>query len=238
MRLTQGDYARETVYADDPATVARRWQDAGAQRLHDVDLDGARQGRPLNAAAIQRVLASVFLPVQVGGGIRDLAAVQQYLEMGAERVVLGTAAVKDRPLLMEALARHGERVVVAVDARDGVAVTEGWREATVIGAVDLIRELMGLGVRRIVYTDVVRDGTLTAPNFPAVESLLEAVGATEPPLAVIYSGGIASIDHLLRLAGPGLPAGRQGLEGAIVGKALYTGAIDLAAALAAVLAGR
>lgn len=229
VRLTQGDYERETVYAEDPAAVARRWQDAGGQRLHVVDLDGARQGRPLNAAAIQRVLAAVFLPVQVGGGIRNLAAVEQYLEMGANRVVLGTAVVKDRPFLMEALAQHGERIVVAVDARDGIVVAEGWREATKVAVVDLIRELVGLGVRRIAYTDVVRDGTLTEPNFAAIESLLEAVPVTQPPLAVIYSGGIASIDHLLRLAG-------LGLEGAIVGKALYTGAIDLAEALAAVLA--
>lgn len=235
VRLTQGDFERETVFAEDPAAVARRWQDAGAQRLHVVDLDGARQGRPLNAAAIQRVLAAVFLPVQLGGGLRELTMVQQYLEMGADRVVLGTAALKDKPFLKEALARYGERIVVAVDARDGIVVAEGWREVMPVRAEDLIRELAGLGVRRIVYTDVLRDGTLTEPNFPAIESLLQALATApsasnlQPPTSIIYSGGIASIDHLRRLAG-------LGLEGAIVGKALYTGAIDLTAALAAVMA--
>jgi len=231
VRLTQGDYERETVFAEDPAAIARRWQDAGAQRLHVVDLDGAREGRPVNAAAIQRVLASVFLPVQVGGGIRELVAVQRYLEMGADRVILGTAAAKDRLFLGEALARHGDRIVVAVDAREGVVVAEGWRETTALKAVDLAQELTGLGVQRIIYTDVLRDGTLTEPNFPAIESLLETLRAMQPPPAVIYSGGIASIDQLLRLAA-------MGPEGAIVGKALYTGAIDLAEALAAVMVER
>lgn len=230
VRLTQGDYARETVYADDPAAVARRWQDAGAQRLHLIDLDGARVGQPVNEATVQRVLASVFIPAQVGGGLRDLAAIQRYLDIGAERVVLGTAAVKDRLLLMNALALHRERIVVAVDAREGLVVIEGWREASSLRAADLVRELVELGVRRIVYTDVLRDGTLTEPNFPAIERLFPLTSNLQPPTSLLYSGGIASIDHLLRLAS-------LGLEGVIVGKALYTGAIDLAAALAAVMAG-
>jgi phosphoribosylformimino-5-aminoimidazole carboxamide ribotide isomerase len=231
VRLVQGDYARETVFADDPAVVARRWQDAGAQRLHVVDLDGARDGQPVNTAVIQRILASVFIPLQVGGGLRDLAVVRQYIEMGVERVVLGTAVVKGGPLLSEALAEQGERIAVAVDARDGLVMSEGWRESSTVRAVELIAELAALGVSHIIYTDVSLDGTLAGPNFAAVEGLLGAVRALEPAtaMAVIYSGGIASTDHLLRLAS-------LGLEGAIVGKALYTGDIDLAQALAALSA--
>ncbi len=229
VRLTQGDYARETVYADDPAAVARRWQEAGAQWLHVVDLDGARQGRPINLAAIQQVLASVLIPVQVGGGLRQMAAVEEYLQMGAQRVVLGTAATKDRPFLTGALGRYGDRITVAVDARDGIVVAEGWQESSGLPAADLVQELAALGVRRILYTDVLRDGTLTGPNFPALESLLSNLQPPTSSLRVIYSGGISSIEHLRRLAG-------LGLEGAIVGKALYTGAIDLAQALAAVMA--
>ncbi len=223
VRLVQGDYDRETVFADDPAAAAWRWRDAGAKRLHVVDLDGAREGRAVNADAVWRILAAVDVPVQLGGGLRDLETVGGYLEAGVERVVLGTAAVKDQALLASALARFPGRIVVGVDARDGIVVTEGWRDASGITAAELVGQLVGLGVPWVIYTDTLRDGTLTEPNFDALETLL-----SDPQrLRIIYSGGVSTIDHLRRLA-------ETGVEGAIVGRALYTGDIDLAEALAAI----
>ncbi len=232
VRLEQGDFDRETVFADDPALVARRWQGAGATRLHVVDLDGAREGQPVNEPAVRRILASVSIPVQLGGGIRDIATIQRYLESGVDRVVLGTAAVKDQTTLLNALALFRERIVVGVDARDGIVVTEGWLEPSTLPAADLLRQLAQMGVARVIYTDTLRDGTLTEPNFPALENLLPDLQPPTPVLSaaegsnlrIVYSGGIASIDHLRRLAA-------LDIEGAIVGKALYTGAIDLRQAI-------
>ncbi len=234
VRLAQGDFARETVYDDDPAAAARRWQAAGARRLHVVDLDGAREGRPVNEPAVRRILAEVSIPVQLGGGLRDLAAINRYLESGVERVVLGTAAVKDQTTLLNALALFRERIAVGVDARDGLVVSEGWREASPRPAGELVAELADMGVTRIIYTDTVRDGTLTEPNFPAIENLLSNLQSPPPVLGaaegsnlrIIYAGGVSSLGHLRTLAA-------LGLEGAIVGTALYTGAIDLGQALAA-----
>ncbi len=223
VRLVQGDYDRETVFADDPAAAARRWRDAGAKRLHVVDLDGAREGRAVNAASVERIVAAVDLPVQLGGGLRDLETIGGYLEAGVERVVLGTAAVKDHALLASALARFPGRIVVGVDARDGIVVTEGWRDASGITASELVRRIAELGVPRVIYTDTLRDGTLTEPNFDALETLL----SDRQHLRIIYSGGVSTIDHLRRLA-------ETGVEGAIIGRALYTGDIDLAEALAAI----
>ncbi len=226
VRLQQGDFARETVFADDPAAAARRWQDAGARRLHVVDLDGAREGRPVNEPSIRHILAEVSVPVQLGGGLRDVAAINRYLESGVERVVLGTAALKDQTTLLNALALFQERIVVGVDARDGLVVSEGWREASRRPAGELVAELAEMGARRIVYTDTVRDGTLTAPNFAALEDLLSNLQSPTSNLKIMYAGGISSLDHLRKLAA-------LGLEGAIVGTALYTGDLDLGQALAA-----
>jgi len=226
VRLVQGDYDRETVFADDPAEAAKRWRDAGAKRLHVVDLDGARQGRPLNWEAVTRIVAAVDAPVQMGGGLRDLGTVQRYLDGGIERVVLGTAAVKDEALLAAALKRFPGRIVVGVDARDGVVVTEGWLEASGVAAGELVRRLAAMGVPRIIYTDTLRDGTLTEPNFPGLQALLADVQASGSEMRVLYSGGVASLRHVRRLA-------ETGVEGVIVGRALYTGDIDLREALAA-----
>jgi len=219
VRLYQGDFGRETVFADDPVEVARRWQDEGAPRLHVVDLDGAREGWPMNAELVGRIVAVAHVPVQVGGGLRDKPAIQRYLDTGVDRVVLGTAAVKDRALLAEALAEHGQQIVVAVDARVGVVAIEGWEEETQLAAVELMSELADLGVPRFIYTDALRDGTLLGPNFPAIESLTARVS-----VPVIYAGGVSSIDDLVRLAS-------LGLEGAIVGQALYTRGVVLREAL-------
>ena len=222
VRLVQGDYDRETVFADDPADAARRWRDAGAKRLHVVDLDGAREGRAVNAASVERIVAAVDVPVQLGGGLRDLETIGGYLEAGVERVVLGTAAVKDQALLAGALARFPGRIGVGVDARDGIVVTEGWRDSSGITASELLRRIADLGVPWVIYTDTLRDGTLTEPNFDALETLL----SDRQHLRIIYSGGVSTIDHLRRLA-------ETEVEGAIVGRALYTGDINLTEALAA-----
>src|SRR3972149_2169153 len=181
VRLVQGDYDRETVFADDPAAAALRWRDAGATRLHVGDLDGAREGRATNAASVERILAAVDTAVEVGGGIRDLETVQRYVNAGVERVVLGTAP-------------------------------------------GLVRQVAEMGVTRVIYTDTVRDGTLTEPNFAALEVIVSYIRISATKLKIIYAGGVSSIDHLRRLAG-------TGVEGAIVGRALYTGDIDLREAL-------
>ena len=228
VRLLQGDYGRETVFADDPAAVARRWRDAGATRLHLVDLDGAREGRPVNRATVGKILAAVKTPVQLGGGIRDLETIRRYLSDGVDRVVLGTAAVKDPALLTSALAEFPGRIVVGVDARDGVVVMEGWQEDSGVTAVDLLRQLAELGVPRVIYTDTLRDGTLTEPNFAALEAILSDDRLSARDVRVIYAGGVSAIDHVRRLA-------TTNVEAAIVGRALYTGDIDLAEALAAVV---
>jgi phosphoribosylformimino-5-aminoimidazole carboxamide ribotide isomerase len=219
VRLYQGDFGRETVFDDDPVEVACRWRDEGAPRLHVVDLDGAREGWPVNADLVGRIVGVARLPVQVGGGLRDMPAIRRYLDAGVDRVVLGTAAVKDRALLADAVAEHGRRIVVAVDARVGIVAVEGWEEETKLAAADLIRELAGLGVPRFIYTDALRDGTLEGPDFAAVESLTARVS-----VPVIYAGGVSTIDDLVRLA-------LLGLEGAIVGQALYTRDVVLREAL-------
>ena len=227
VRLVQGDYDRETVFADDPAAAALRWRDAGATRLHVVDLDGAREGRATNAASVERILAAVDTAVEVGGGIRDLETVQRYVNAGVERVVLGTAAVKDQALLKAALASFAGRIAVGVDAREGIVVTEGWLDASGVAAPDLVRQVAEMGVTRVIYTDTVRDGTLTEPNFAALEVIVSYIRISATKLKIIYAGGVSSIDHLRRLAG-------TGVEGAIVGRALYDGRVRLPDALAAV----
>ena len=227
VRLEQGDYARETVFGEDPAAIADRWQQAGAPRLHVVDLDGARDGRPANGDVVRRMLAVASVPVQLGGGIRDIATINGYLDAGVDRVVLGTTAVKDQTTLLNAIVLFGERIVVGVDARDGFVATEGWREASGVPAADLVRQLSEVGVARVIYTDISRDGTLSGPNFAAIREVVEYANGLPSPVAVIASGGVSTIEQLRRLAA-------LGVEGAIVGKALYTGAIDLAEALRAV----
>ncbi len=222
MRLYQGDYGRETVFDDDPLEAAKRWASQGAPRLHVVDLDGARVGQPVNNRVIERILAEVELPVQVAGGIRQLDVVSRYLEMGADRVVLGTAAVHDQLLVTNAVALFREAVVVSIDARAGRVMTGGWLDYSGQTVDGLVRELVGLGVPRFIFTDVTRDGTLRGPNVAAIGRLVRECGAP-----VIAAGGITSVEHLRRLA-------KLGVEGAIVGRALYDGSLSLREALAAV----
>ena len=219
VRLYQGDFQRETVFGDDPLAVALSWQEAGATRLHVVDLDGAREGRPVNAQVIGHLIEALLIPVQVGGGLRDRPSIDRYLMAGASRVVLGTAAVKDPALLAEAISEYGQRIIVAVDARVGMVAVEGWQEETSLAAAELMSDLAARGVSRFLYTDALRDGTLQGPDFAALEAVLAKVG-----LPVIYAGGVSSIADLVRLAS-------LGVEGAIIGQALYTGAVDFQEAL-------
>lgn len=221
VRLIQGDYDREIVFADDPAEAAKRWAEAGAERLHVVDLDGAREGRVVDRESVERIVGAVDVPVQLGGGLRRPKDVQRYLDAGVGRVVVGTAAVKDEKALSAMLERFPGRVLVGVDARDGTVVTEGWTDGSGISVGELVGRLAELGVERIAYTDTLRDGTLTEPNFAGVESLL----SEGPRMGVIYAGGVSRVEHLRRLAS-------IGVEGAIVGRALYTGDMDIAEALA------
>jgi phosphoribosylformimino-5-aminoimidazole carboxamide ribotide isomerase len=222
VRLYQGDFAQTTVYSDDPVATARRWLDQGATRLHVVDLDGARGGRPANTDAVLAIVQAAGVPVQLGGGLRREEDVSAALALGVERVILGTAAVEQADLVARLAARFGDRVIVGVDARDGLVATAGWTETADVRAIDLVRHMADLGVQRVIYTDISRDGTLTEPNFAALAELIRPGGP-----AIIASGGIATVAHVRRLA-------ELGAEGAIVGKALYDGKIDLPAALRAI----
>lgn len=225
VRLLQGNYDRQTTFDDDPVRVARRFEADGAPRIHVVDLDGAREGRRTQASEVRAVAAAVGVGVQLGGGLRSPADLADAFADGVDRVVLGTAAVEEPALVEQALAAHGaERVVVGIDARDGIVSVAGWTEASEIAAADLLERMAGLGARRFVYTDITRDGTLTSPNFAAVSEMVERADAAGGA-RVIASGGIAEIAHLRTLA-------ELGAEGAIVGSAIYRDALDLAAAVA------
>jgi phosphoribosylformimino-5-aminoimidazole carboxamide ribotide isomerase len=226
VRLYQGDFDRLTTYDADPAQVARRWLDAGASWLHVVDLDGALNGHPANFEVIHRIRREVPLHIECGGGMRTLAAMQRILDVGIDRIVLGTIAITDRDLLQEALQRWPERVVVGLDARDGRVAIAGWRETSQVQATALASELCASGVQRFVYTDIARDGALRGPNLPALQAMQATITHISPHSALIASGGISAIDDLRAIA-------NLGIAGAIVGKALYTGAIDLAQAIQA-----
>jgi phosphoribosylformimino-5-aminoimidazole carboxamide ribotide isomerase len=219
VRLVQGDFSRETTYATDPAEMARHWEAQGARRLHVVDLDGARDGTRANASVITKLLAAVKVPVQVGGGIRSLETATQLLEQGADRVVVGTRAAEDPDAMATWVAELGhDHLVVGVDARDGRVATDGWLAQTDIDAVAFCARLARLGVRRVVYTDVGRDGLMGGPNTQMTRAIARLV-------AVIGSGGVRTLDDLRELAD-------AGAEGAIVGTALYEGRLTLADALA------
>jgi phosphoribosylformimino-5-aminoimidazole carboxamide ribotide isomerase len=223
VRLRQGRLDEETVYSQDPAEVARRWESEGARVLHVVDLNGAVEGVPRNRAAVESILKAVKIPVQVGGGIRDLATVEAYLAAGTERVVLGTAVVQDVALLEEACRRFPGRVVVGVDAKDGRVAVRGWTAVADQEATDFVGRVAGLAVYAVIYTDIARDGMLEGPNLDALRRMAEVC-----PVPLIASGGITRTEDLrqLRALGPKV-------IGAIVGKALYEGRIALRAAMAA-----
>ena len=221
VRLEQGDYDRETVFGDDPVKMAVRWAAAGAKRIHVVDLDGARDSSQANAEIVKRIVQTVDSAIQCGGGIRDIPTLEHTLASGVNRVVIGTAAVKDPQMLRDAVAVAGERLIVSVDARDGLVSLEGWTESTDISALSLIERLQGLGVQRIVYTDIMRDGVKGGPNFEMYERL-----SAETVVKIVAAGGVSSVEDIQRLA-------EAGIDGAIVGRALYRGEFELAEAIAA-----
>jgi phosphoribosylformimino-5-aminoimidazole carboxamide ribotide isomerase len=222
VRLHQGDMARATVFSRDPAAQARAFAEQGFSYLHLVDLDGAFAGRPVNAAAVERIITAVKVPVQLGGGIRDRATVDAWLDKGIARVIIGTAAVRDPALVKAAARAHPGRVAVGLDARDGKIAVEGWSKTSALSALDVARRFEDEGVATIVYTDVNRDGMLQGLNLDATIALAEHIS-----LPVIASGGLASLADVRALLEPRA----QKLEGAIAGRALYDGRLDPAAAL-------
>ena len=223
VRLTQGNFGCETVYGDDPVTVARRWEAFGARWLHVVDLDGARAGWPVQAPLVEAICAAVRVPVQVGGGLRDVAAAAAVLDAGAARVVLGTIAVRE-PARAQAVCRaFPGRVAIGIDARDGVVKVAGWLEGGATDAATVARAARDWGAAAIVYTDIGRDGTQQGPDLDGTRAVARAAG-----IPVIASGGVGSLEHLRDVAA----LAGDGVEGVIVGRALYTGAVDLRDALA------
>ena len=222
VRLEQGDMARATVFHRDPAEQARTFAAQGFEYLHIVDVDGAFAGKPMNAAAVERILAAVRIPVQLGGGIRDHATIEGWLGKGVTRVIIGTAAVRDPALVKAAAKRFPGRVAVGLDARDGKIAVQGWAEASELSALDIARRFEDAGVAAIVYTDIARDGMLKGLNIDATIGLADAVS-----IPVIASGGLASLDDIRALLHPRA----KKLAGAIAGRALYDGRFDAAAAL-------
>ncbi|MRX49101.1 1-(5-phosphoribosyl)-5-[(5-phosphoribosylamino)methylideneamino]imidazole-4-carboxamide isomerase [Paracoccus sp. S-4012] len=222
VRLLRGDMAAATVFGTDPAAQARAFAEAGAEWLHLVDLNGAFAGHPVNAAAVEAILGAVSIPVQLGGGIRDRAGIEAWLEKGVARVILGTVAVEAPDLVREAAAAHPGRIAVGIDARGGRVATRGWAEETEVEATDLARRFEDAGVAAIIYTDIDRDGAMQGPNVEATAALGRAV-----TIPVIASGGVSRLADLLALRDTGA------IAGTISGRALYDGALDLGEALAA-----
>jgi phosphoribosylformimino-5-aminoimidazole carboxamide ribotide isomerase len=229
VRLEQGDMARATVFNRDPAWQAHEFESQGFRHLHVVDLDGAFAGKPMNGAAVDRILDAVGLCVQLGGGIRDMATVEGWLEKGVNRVIIGTAAVRDPGLVKEAARKFPKRVAVGLDARDGKVAVEGWAATSELSALELAQRFEDAGVAAIIYTDVSRDGMLKGINWDATIALAEAI-----EIPVVASGGLASIDDIKVMTEPRT----QKLEGVIAGRALYDGRLDPAAALQMIRAAR
>jgi phosphoribosylformimino-5-aminoimidazole carboxamide ribotide isomerase len=223
VRLEQGDMARATIFNRDPAAQAHTFEERGFKYLHIVDLDGAFAGKPVNAAAVERILEAVAIPVQLGGGIRDMATIEGWLGKGVNRVIIGTAAVRDPELVKSAARAFAGRVAVGLDARDGKVAVQGWAETSEIAALDIARRFEDAGVAAIIYTDIARDGLLKGLNLDATIALADAVS-----IPVIASGGLASLDDVRALMAPRASK----LAGAIAGRALYDGRLDAAAALA------
>ena len=223
VRLFQGDFNQETVFSDDPLATALSWEEQGGHRIHVVDLDGAIRGRPTHLEVITSILSTLRIPVQVGGGIRDLRSAETWLDAGVDRIVIGTAAVRDPDMVQEICRKFGsERVVVSVDAKEGLVALQGWKEASTTTVFQLASQMAQIGVVRLLYTDIARDGALSGPDFITNERLVIETG-----LAIQASGGVASVEHIKDLV-------PTGVDGVIVGRAIYTGGVNLSEAVAAV----
>jgi phosphoribosylformimino-5-aminoimidazole carboxamide ribotide isomerase len=223
VRLEQGLMEKDTVFSDNPAAQALAWQRQGGELLHIVDLDGAFAGTPKNRQAIETIVAALAIPTQLGGGIRDLGTIESYLTLGISRVILGTAAQRNPELVTEACRLFPGRIVVGIDAKNGMVAVQGWGEVTGVRALDLARRFADDGVAAIIYTDISRDGMMQGPNIEATKALAEGAG-----IPVIASGGVSSLKDIENL----LAIESSGVVGVITGKAIYTGALDLAAAVA------
>lgn len=229
VRLEQGLMDKDTVYSDDPAGQALSWQEQGGELLHIVDLDGAFAGVPRNRDAIRAIVEAVSMPTELGGGIRDLATVEAYLELGVSRVILGTVAKENPELVAEACRLFPGQIVVGIDAKDGLVAVRGWADVTEKRASELAKEMEGYGVEAIIYTDIARDGMMQGPNIEATRQLAEAIS-----VPVIASGGVSSLDDIARL----MTVEEAGVTGVITGKAIYTGSLDLREAVALTKRGR
>ncbi|TVS19886.1 MAG: 1-(5-phosphoribosyl)-5-[(5-phosphoribosylamino)methylideneamino]imidazole-4-carboxamide isomerase [Planctomycetaceae bacterium] len=221
VRLLQGDYARETVFGHDPAAMAQRWVSEGAEYLHLVDLDGAREGRSVNFDAIESIVSVVDIPCELGGGIRDERTIERMLSLGLARLVIGTKAVKEPGWLRQVCGRFPGKLAVGIDARDGRVASEGWLESSQVVATELARSLADQPIAAVIYTDIARDGMMSGPNLAAMAEMRRAV-----EIPVIASGGITTADDVRRLA-------EAGMDGCIIGRALYEGSLTLDQALAA-----
>lgn len=220
VRLFKGRFDDVTVYGDDPAAMAMRWEKEGGEYIHVVDLDGAKHGHGVNADIISKICRSVNVPVQTGGGIRTMGDIEKKLSCGVSRVIIGTSAVRDEDFLRRAVDKYKEKIVVGIDAKDGFVAIEGWEEVSGFGAVEFAKKMENIGVSAVIYTDIATDGTLAGPNVAAMKEMASAVS-----LDVIASGGVGNTEHIASLV-------PTGVEGVIVGKALYTENVKLADALA------
>lgn len=221
VRLRQGDYQRETVYGDDPAAMARRWVSEGAKCLHLVDLDGARDGSGANLAAVEAILSAVDVPCELGGGVRDEAIISRLLQMGLEKLIVGTKALKEPEWFRAMCQKFPKRLALGIDARNGMVATDGWLETSSLPALELARQFATEPLAAIIYTDIARDGMLQGPNLPAMKEMRDAVD-----VPVIASGGVTSLEDVFQLA-------RAGMHGAIIGRAIYEGTLQLSEALQA-----
>lgn len=215
VRLIQGDYDKEIIYGDSPTEMALEWQKQGAEFIHLVDLDGAKTGDSSNKEAIRAIAKAVSIPVQVGGGIRSMDMIDAHIESGVSRIIIGTAAITNRAFLEEAVAKYGDKVAVSIDARHGLVATDGWTETTDTKAIDLLKDLEAIGVKTVVYTDILKDGMMQGPNFEELAAVDEACG-----IDIIASGGVSTEDNIKKLR-------EMNLYGAIIGKALYEGSLSL-----------
>ncbi|PIC56049.1 1-(5-phosphoribosyl)-5-[(5-phosphoribosylamino)methylideneamino]imidazole-4-carboxamide isomerase [Sporosarcina sp. P12(2017)] len=215
VRLIQGDYAQEIIYNDSPTNMAQEWQNQGAEYIHVVDLDGAKTGNSANKQAIEAIAKSVSVPVQVGGGIRNMEIVDSHIENGVARVIIGTAAIQDPEFLKKAVEKYGDKIAVSIDARNGLVATDGWTETSDVKAVDLLQDLAEIGVKTVVYTDIMKDGMLQGPNFEELKIMDDASS-----IDIIASGGVSTEEDIKRLAA-------EDMYGAIIGKALYEGNLSL-----------
>jgi phosphoribosylformimino-5-aminoimidazole carboxamide ribotide isomerase len=220
VRLRQGDYSRETVYSDDPSAVALNWVALGADRLHIVDLDGAKAGKPVNGAVIRKIVEAAGVPCQLGGGLRNEEHLSAALDWGIRWAVLGTRALQDPAWVRTVAERYPDKIVLGVDARDGFVATDGWLEVSRVKAVDLAKQVRDSPLAAVVYTDIAKDGMMSGPNFAALAEMRAAVS-----LPVIASGGVCTLDHVRRLV-------ESGTHGCIIGRALYEGSLNLADVLA------